>query len=534
MSITENQDLEKDHSKDSFLDYMKSIKQGDASLREEFILANKHFILNIISRILNKSAIAESCEEFNIGLSAFNHSIDNFDINGKVDFYTYSEQIIKEWVYDYIENENAGNSSIFDNNDRDYLYRKYEDKEEISIFKRRLWEFGITLRDLFFLSPRDTESIRLSLRLATVVTGNKVLFDKLISEKSLPIEDLQDKNKFQKKFIEKNKEYIISLCLIIKSNLKILQSYLKNIEAGKEFTDNIGVILEPFKKEAIVMDFKGQLIVINIKSNNGRNIGKQIILDDEGVHDKGNGFLRYFIVGGGVVAAVAVLFILGNFISNKIWQDSKNTVNDVQVYNNSTPNENPSGEAGSSQPTSAQINNTGLNTEAPEISSPPAYTPALNTIPVSGAVSKITSPPKHTSKPRSSSPGRFAQNVTEPTPGHAPAAFPYNIGATPQKSSKANGVPCPVKLSVSSTNVNVGDYFTIVMNTDSGNNGTKLTVYENGQLILTSGLTDNTPDPQTKTIAVLAKHPGTFSYSCTLTNSYGSTSSKAVTVRMVE
>lgn len=540
LSTLRNQEFGKGRDKDSFLSYLTKIKHGDLVLREEFIRANKHFISNIISRTLNMSSISENSDEFGIGLSAFNYSIDNFNMNSKTSFYTYSERVIKDWIFSHSSDDSISNTPTPNDNYKDYLYRKYEDKEEISLLKNRLWEYSITLRDLYFLSPREIDSIRSCLKIASKISKSTFLFEKLTTQKSLPVDELYEKNrnKYNKKFIEKNKEYIIALCLIIKSNLKILQNYLKNIETGRENTDNMGVILELYKKEAIVMNFQGQLNIIKIKNNNSKNMGKQILLDTYGTNNSNRKLLGYSIAAGGA-AAVLLLAVLINFtILNNVGNVIPDNTDNIQAYNNK-PTEPLPKEDNNNSP--ARQNNYVVNespsskvtepvgvivSSAPAIVKPPADTPRKT----------ATSPgktPNPKSSPKKGSPSKTDIKLSEPSALPQPAAIPSIKADTPKEAALqagiAKGIPGPVEISVLDTDTAANGYFTLVMSMPGGNNGTKLTLYEGKTAIATVDLIDDTPNPQTRKIH-LKRGKGKYIYDFKLENDFGSVWSNQVNV----
>ncbi|MCL6605047.1 MAG: discoidin domain-containing protein [Paenibacillus sp.] len=89
----------------------------------------------------------------------------------------------------------------------------------------------------------------------------------------------------------------------------------------------------------------------------------------------------------------------------------------------------------------------------------------------------------------------------------------------------AKGVPGKPVLSSNSGHVaGLKDgNFTITMNMWWGNNGTQLKLYENGVLIDTQKLTDSSPNAQVSKTAVSGKPNGTYSYTCELINSFGTT-----------
>ncbi|MBD3920913.1 discoidin domain-containing protein [Paenibacillus sp. PR3] len=96
----------------------------------------------------------------------------------------------------------------------------------------------------------------------------------------------------------------------------------------------------------------------------------------------------------------------------------------------------------------------------------------------------------------------------------------------------AAGVPgTPV---VSHNNWDGDGNYTITTNLWYGDNGTTLELYENGTLIDTQTLVDQTPGAQSASKAISGKINGTYTYVAKLINAYGSTSSQPVTVSVTD
>ncbi|GMK46423.1 hypothetical protein PghCCS26_35520 [Paenibacillus glycanilyticus] len=89
----------------------------------------------------------------------------------------------------------------------------------------------------------------------------------------------------------------------------------------------------------------------------------------------------------------------------------------------------------------------------------------------------------------------------------------------------ASGAPGKAVLSDNNghdTGLKDGSY-TVTMNLWWGNNGTEFKLYENGKLIATQMLTDNSPEAQTVKTDIAGKVNGTYTYTCELTNIFGTT-----------
>jgi hypothetical protein len=87
---------------------------------------------------------------------------------------------------------------------------------------------------------------------------------------------------------------------------------------------------------------------------------------------------------------------------------------------------------------------------------------------------------------------------------------------------KATGAPGVPNLTQSDWNGSAS--YSIIMNMWWGNNGTTWKLYENGTLVHTQTLTDNSPNPQTASFAFSGRANGRYTYTNTLTNGFGTTS----------
>jgi Chitinase A, N-terminal domain./Uncharacterised Sugar-binding Domain./F5/8 type C domain. len=100
----------------------------------------------------------------------------------------------------------------------------------------------------------------------------------------------------------------------------------------------------------------------------------------------------------------------------------------------------------------------------------------------------------------------------------------------------ANGAPGKAVLSDNNgydTGLKDGSY-TVTMNLWWGNNGTEFKLYENGELIKTQKLTDNSPAAQTFKTGMTGKANGTYTYTCELTNSFGTTTCDPLVVTVTD
>lgn len=96
--------------------------------------------------------------------------------------------------------------------------------------------------------------------------------------------------------------------------------------------------------------------------------------------------------------------------------------------------------------------------------------------------------------------------------------------------AKASGIPGIPKISHNHYD-KTGNY-TVTMNMWWGNNGSQWKLYENGQLIVTQDLVDDSPNAQTASAVFTGKEEGTYVYYCELINSFGISPSAEITINV--
>ncbi len=231
----------KDFQFESTLDRIK--EEHNCLLREQFIYDYIPFITRVVSNVLHKYIDVKSSDEFCIGLSAFNEAIDSFDKTKQRIFLNFSEQVIRRRVIDYIKKDMKNNNvypftyfyNEYCNNFEDMYVREdtfnyfenVENRHEIALFKQELSRFGINIEELDLCSPKHRDSKQLCIKIAKKLCSHDRLFSELCRSKRMPIRDLMKIVNVSKRTIERNRKFIIAVCLILKSNLTILQSYVQ-------------------------------------------------------------------------------------------------------------------------------------------------------------------------------------------------------------------------------------------------------------------------------------------------------------------
>ena len=225
--------------------YIEIARQGDTNVRNKLIKDYEPFILKSVSKAAKKSIDIKNSDEYSIGLLAFNEAIDNFNINKGLNFFSYCNMLIRNRIIDYYRKKQKENTiypfTYFQSEDDSkfeerYLssnteceYENIESKDEIELFKQRLKEFNITLDTLVKCTPKHKDSIKLCVNIAKILSDDPFLFRKLMKNKAIPLKELLKLVNVHEKTIERNRKFIIAICLIIKSDLTVIKSYIENI-----------------------------------------------------------------------------------------------------------------------------------------------------------------------------------------------------------------------------------------------------------------------------------------------------------------
>jgi RNA polymerase sigma factor len=226
------------------------IKGGDQELKNDFISQYKPFILKTVSRFMGrKYKEAEDSEEFSVGLIAFNEAIHSYNELKNRNFFDFAEQVIKRRIINYWVSNQKQKSleypfTYFQNDNLEFLEeipdqtvsftQSYETKEEIELLKSRLMEFGITMNDLVLCAPKHRDSKLLAISIAKIISENETLFQQMMTRKFLPMVGLLKIANVNQRTLERNRKFIIAVCLILRSDLEILKSYINQTLQSSE------------------------------------------------------------------------------------------------------------------------------------------------------------------------------------------------------------------------------------------------------------------------------------------------------------
>lgn len=219
---------------------IEEIKQNE-DLRNDFIIQYKPFIASFTSECAHRYVTYGVDEELSIALMAFNEAIDRF--NGKGNFLLYAKMVIKARLLDYFKSsvyrENKKSFGLYNEEDdeieelKDDAIQRYAASYEQSIrvfeineLNAKLQDFGITFQDLVKSSPKHLITRHYVNNAIQKILDNKELVEKIMSNHTLPLKEIEKSFLIPRKKIESYRKYIIAGIVLADSDLETLKEYL--------------------------------------------------------------------------------------------------------------------------------------------------------------------------------------------------------------------------------------------------------------------------------------------------------------------
>jgi RNA polymerase sigma factor len=223
---------------------VEKIKNGDKYLKEKFIEDYIPFIVKVISSFYTSRIVdVKNSDEYSVGLIAFNEAIEKYDSSKSNRFLNFAQMVIRRRVVDYLRNISSINKheipfSYFNSksdseleeklNMFDFGWRadKYELKYEFKDFSRQLESYGLNIKSLHSYIPKHRDSKQMCIGIAKKIVENKNIYEKLKTKKYFHMKELTKVIDVHPKTVERNREFIICLCIIYDSDYVNLKSYL--------------------------------------------------------------------------------------------------------------------------------------------------------------------------------------------------------------------------------------------------------------------------------------------------------------------
>lgn len=224
---------------------IEKIKKGDKQLKEKFIEDYIPFILKVVSSFYSTKVVdMKNSDEYSIGLMAFDEAIEKFDINKGKNFMKFAEMVIKRRIVDYFrkistvckkeipfsyfssKSEYEEQFNLFSG---DPEIDRYELIYELRDFSEQLKDFGLKIEKLPDYMPKHKDSKQICIGIAKKIVENKQIYDKLRNKKYFQMKELSKIIDVHPKTVERNREFIICLCLIYGNDYGNFKMYLNKI-----------------------------------------------------------------------------------------------------------------------------------------------------------------------------------------------------------------------------------------------------------------------------------------------------------------
>jgi RNA polymerase sigma factor len=226
-------------------DLIDHLRDGMDDARDILIRTYWDYIMSASARMTGKRS--DATDEFSVALHAFNEAIDSYNRGKRTSFLSFAGLVINrrlighfrknkryqsEYPFSSLAPEDNAEDIAGTIPDRIPLSEKFEIQEEILLFKKELHEYGITFDSLLYSAPKHNDTRQLCQKVALCLFENAVLSKKLTTDKKLPITQILPSFSLSRKTLENNRQYIIALFLILKSDLDILKGYIESSVKG--------------------------------------------------------------------------------------------------------------------------------------------------------------------------------------------------------------------------------------------------------------------------------------------------------------
>lgn len=226
---------------------VEKIKNGDKQLKEKFINDYIPFVLNVVSSFYSSNiGDLKSSDEYSVGLMAFNEAIEKFDISRSRSFLKFAEMVIKKRMIDYFRKTSSiGKKEIpfsyFNSQNETELEKKinlsgveqdsggYEFICELKDFSKQLDSYGLNILYLPDYMPKHKDSRRMCMDIAKKIIENKNIHNKLKTKKYIQMKELSKVIDVHPKTVERNRSFIICLCILFDSDYGNFKAYLNKI-----------------------------------------------------------------------------------------------------------------------------------------------------------------------------------------------------------------------------------------------------------------------------------------------------------------
>lgn len=230
------------------------VQQGQDDVREKLIKEYQPFVLKVTSKCCKRYVQLGVDDEASIALIAFNEALDKYRGEYNLSFLVFAQTVIKSRIIDYFRKLGQGNREIpwssigreedcregnehFDKITWKTSYDQYivEDinqlrRAEIVELQTELKKYGITMQDLVKISPKHQDARINAYKVARIICKNELYSQYLQESKNLPLKHLEKEVDVSRKTLERQRKYIIAICIIMLGRYYFLEEYLQGLK----------------------------------------------------------------------------------------------------------------------------------------------------------------------------------------------------------------------------------------------------------------------------------------------------------------
>lgn len=221
--------------------------RSDRKALNELVTQYVPFIRSCVKKQAFKSQSAE--DAMTLAMLAFVKSVEEYE-RGRGDFFAFSETVIRRSLIDDYRKDakhaSAHSFDVVDEDDREgnpYEYqasiRLHEEnhqqlslQEEIAELEESLATHGLSFEKLEKISPRQKRSRQLCTRMAHTVLDDTSMKEKYSRTGNIPGSELSSRLGISQKTIDKYRNYLIVLLLILGGDYPLIRAFLPEIEKG--------------------------------------------------------------------------------------------------------------------------------------------------------------------------------------------------------------------------------------------------------------------------------------------------------------
>jgi len=204
----------------------------------QFINDYKPFIIKTLSQVSNKFIDVNNDDALTDGMMAFHEAIMKYDID-KGNFLSFATLVIKRRYLDTLrkESKHLNRTDALDIEDQKVseasIDKHFKEvslqavKDEIDDYNRLLASYGLSFQDLVKHSPKKALLRVLYLDISHFIYVMEMLRDKFLETGRLPIKEVLEAFKVNRKKVERGRVYILSVVVLKNSTLNYLKSYIE-------------------------------------------------------------------------------------------------------------------------------------------------------------------------------------------------------------------------------------------------------------------------------------------------------------------